>query len=329
MNQRGLIALKASTTLDASQELPNRLLFLPWGDSDTRFGKIKVNDITLAAVPSNQRKAKFDHVAIDFSHNSVPGTPYFTGEPVKLAARKAAVEVVKGEGIYLSAPEWIIDRDMARNFTDLSLCVKTDEAGNVIFVHSGALCRQGEVDGITFPLAADPFATQPTPATPKPGDGRNPTKDNTMDFRNLWITYLGLADTATDDDIKAAVAKLGEKQTACLNAAITEALKPLTAKIEALEASDIARERAAIEAQAVRDGKVIPLSALPGKDGKGGMEIAALRSLVAELPVTVPMEKRTPEGVKTLAASARLPEAGSASEIIRRQLGITEEAWNK
>jgi hypothetical protein len=319
MKHRGLIALKASSSLDTSKELPNRLLFLKWGSNPSRFGDVKVNEITLAAVPANQALLKFDHVVIDFQHNSVPGTPFYKGEPVNLAARKATVEVVKGEGIYLSAIDWTVDIETVKNYADLSLCPKCDENMNVIFVHSGALCRQGEVDGVTFPLSADPFANQP-----------QPKKESTMDFKKLLLVILGLPETAADAEIEAAAKKLGDKpaaDTVALSAAVTEALKPLSAKIEKLEGEGIAQQRQAIQDQAIRDGKVIPLSALPDKDGKGGMEINALRSLVAELPVTVPMDKRTPEGLKSLAASA-IPTT-TADDSVRTAMGISKEVWDK
>jgi phage I-like protein len=130
---------------------------------------------------------------------------------------------------------------------------------------------------------------------------------------------------------KGATGKTGAEAgtiTAPVTAALADSTeyKALTAKVAALEVADIMRERAAIEAQAVRDGKVIPLSALPDKDGKGGMDNKSLKSLVAELPVTVPMDKRTPEGLKSLAAGTG---ATTADDQVRQTMGISKEAWDK
>ena len=324
--RNGLIALKAASALAADQPLPERLLFLKWGSNPSRYGDIKVNEITLAAVPVNQAKAKFDHVAIDFQHNSVPGTPYYQGEPVKLAARKARVEVVAGEGIYLSGIDWITDLATAKCYPDLSLCPKVDADNNVIFVHSGALCRQGEVEGITFPLAADPFAAD-----------SNPSKEKIMDHKKLLLAILGLTETATDVEVETAAKALAEKMqkgepTAdikALSAAIAEALKPLSAEIDALKATGIERERQAIKDRARLQGKVIPLSALPGADGKGGLDNGALGKLVDELPVTVPMDQRTPENLKALAAIGLGGGSTGADETVRVAMGISKETWEK
>lgn len=316
--KRGLLSLKASSQIDATQALPDRLLFLKWGANPSRYGDIHVNEVTLAAVPANQKKAKFDHVVIDFQHNSVPGSPFYKGEPVTLAARKCAVEVVKDEGIYLTGIDWIADAETLKSYVDLSLCPKVDENNNVVFVHSGAVCRQGEVEGITLPLSADPF---------------NPAGDPDTMYKKLLCAILNLnADSATDAEIEAAAKKFGgdadtKTLSADLKAAIGEAIKPLTAEIAALKGADVKRERDQILALAARDGKVVPLSALPDKDGNGGLDNKALAALVTELPVTVPVEKRTASNILPLSAIAGA--TNGADEEVRKSLGITEEVWKK
>ena len=319
--KHGLIALKASQPFDASKALPTRLKLLNWGVNDSRYGRVIVNEVTLAALPVNQRNHKFDHVAIDFQHNSVPGTRFYQGEPVKLAARQAVPEVVEGEGLFLNAPDWIVDAETARNYVDLSACVKQDKDGNVIFLHSAALCRQGEVDGITLPLAADPF-----------NNTLNTDKDS-MDFKKLLIAILGLEETATDAEITAAAKEFGEKESAednkTLSASIELALKPLSAKIMDLETRDTVRERDSILALAAHDGKVIPASALPDATGKGGLDNKSLRALCAELPVTVPLEKRTTTGGPLHTLSADVTGGGGNSEKIRQAMGIPKERWDK
>lgn len=333
--QRGLIALSGLLRLDAKAELPKRLKLLAWGDNSTRFGNVRVSDVTLSALPINQKRVKFDHVAIDFQHNSVPGTPHYKGEPVALAARSALPLVIAGEGLFLDEIDWTErGREHREDYVDLSACVKRDAADNVVFLHSGALCRQGEVEGITLPLAADPL--------------QESTKDDdTMDYKTLLCTLLGLSAEATDTQIEdaakaaaqklsalpsgAAPAKEGEPAAmlAALSARVGEIETKANTRIAGLEATIEQRDRQALQEQACREGKVIPLSALPDKDGKGGLPLAGLRALVAELPVTVPVDQRTPEGLKALAASPVLNAQVTAEEQVRQQMGISEETWKK
>jgi len=307
--------------------LPDRLKILPWGTSDTRYGKITVGPITLAALPANQAAAKFDHVAIDYQHNSVPGTKFYVGEPVRLAARLATPEVIEGEGLFLSAIDWLADVETLKSYPDLSACVKTDKAGNVTFLHSCAAARQGEVDGITLPLAADPFNNVIN------------TDEDSMDFKKLLIAILGLTATATDAEIEAAAKKFGEQETgepapadtkalSASVAALNSQLSTLSATVTALKGDGIAREREQLLTLAAHEGKVIPASALPDKDGKGGLDNIALKALCAELPVTVPVDRRTPATgpLHTLSAS---PLGAGGDEKIRQSMGISKERWDK
>ena len=319
--KHGLITLRATEGLNTGK-LPDRLKILPWGTSDTRYGKITVGPITLAALPANQAAAKFDHVAIDYQHNSVPGTKFYVGEPVQLAARLATPEVVEGEGLFLSAIDWLADVETLKSYPDLSACVKTDKAGNVTFLHSCAAARQGEVDGITLPLAADPF------------NNTINTDGDSMDFKKLLIAILGLEETATDAEIEAAAKKFGEAEGQEpehkeLSAAIEVALKPLAAEIATLKGADVFRERAQIITLAAAAGKVVPASVLPDKDGKGGLDNAALKLFVAELPVTVPLEKRTAANGPLHTLSALPAGLAGEGEQIRQSMGISKDRWEK
>lgn len=329
MLNEGLISLSSPTKLDSSKPLPDRIKFLNWGDNQTkRFGVVKVNEVTLAALPGNQQRLGFDHVVVDFQHNSVLGTPYYKGEPVALAARSGTPLVIKGEGLFIDKPDWNITKEEAANYIDLSAAVKRDKAGNVIFMHSGALCRQGEVDGITLPLAADPL---------QPSTDNRQLDTGIMDYKKLLLTMLGLSAECSDAEIETAATKFAgakdgggsDATLTALSARFDRMEKDSTAKITALEKGIEQRDRDAITAQAVREGKVIPLAALPDKDGAGGLPVEKLRSLVAELPVTVPLDQRTSEKVVALAASGVNAGQPTAEEAVRKQLGISDETWKK
>ena len=111
-------------------------------------------------------------------------------------------------------------------------------------------------------------------------------------------------------------------------AALNSQLSTLSATVTALKGDGIAREREQLLTLAAHEGKVIPASALPDKDGKGGLDNIALKALCAELPVTVPVDRRTPATgpLHTLSAS---PLGAGGDEKIRQSMGISKERWDK
>ena len=130
-----------------------------------------------------------------------------------------------------------------------------------------------------------------------------------MDWKKLLITALGLADTATDDEIKAALDKrLAQKadpapaplaaepkpeaQTAPLAAQIAEsvnaAVAPLAAQVKSL--GEAAHRR---DVRARMEGKAVPHSA----DQAYALPMETLNGIVEKTPVTVPLSARTPEHV--------------------------------
>jgi hypothetical protein len=72
--------------------------------------------------------------------------------------------------------------------------------------------------------------------------------------------------------------------------------------------------RQAVCEQAVREGKVIPLSA----EQITAMDPATLAEMVGKLPPTVPMDRRTPEHIKALSSSA----ADSALKAVALKCGM-------
>ncbi|WP_309400587.1 phage protease [Cerasicoccus maritimus] len=315
------------------KELPERLVVMPWGDNEINGGKIlKVNATTLAQLPANQALVNFDRVALDFNHNSVPDTPFYKGEPVKVAAY-ASVKVVEGEGIVYDDIEWTKEgREMVEggHYIDLSPAIKDNDAGEVIFLHSTALCRQGEVRGLSL-HSADPFETE------------NPNL--TMKYKTNLIQLLGLKADATEEaidaslktftadleklreeagQVKALAAKIEafEKKTKTPEEKGNSDLKALAARIDSLEKSADTRERDVLKAQAIRDGKIVPLSA-------DKLDLEDFKALVAELPADqVPMDKRTPDGIKAL-ASAGVGATDSSEAEVKRQLNISDDDWKK
>jgi phage I-like protein len=152
LTTKGLKFLAQSAAkLGDGKELPNRLLIVPWGKTETIQGPIICNATTLRELPANQARRKRDRVALDFQHNTVEGSQFYKGEPAKVAAF-ASMEVVEGEGIYLSNIEWTPDGKAFAadgHYPDLSPAIITNDKGEVVLVHSAGLVRQGEIDGMT------------------------------------------------------------------------------------------------------------------------------------------------------------------------------------
>lgn len=342
--------------LDASKELPSRLLLLKWGRNDTTHGPIFVGQKTLSELPQMQVVAGFDSVALDFEHNTVPGSPeYLRSQEPRPIGAKGLPFVELNVGVGIDAPRWTPDgRKFASegHYEDLSGAVALDENDEVIFLHSGALCRQGSARDIhlfTAGLSAGGKLVALTNPNP------NPAEATDMNMKQLLIALFTAAGFKADDKTADAdldklgkdfAAKFGEllKLTA-LQAQFEELktklvpvgapdLTPLSARIDGFKlaldtftARFETMDRESIVRDASIDGKVVPPSALPDKDGKGGLTIPQLRALVADLPVTVPLHQRTPQ-VRTFSASAASADSPETLAI-RSQLGITEDDAKK
>jgi hypothetical protein len=71
-----------------------------------------------------------------------------------------------------------------------------------------------------------------------------------------------------------------------------------------------AMRRQAVCAQAAREGKVIPLSA----EQINATDVKVLTEMVGKLPVTVPVDRRTPEHIQTLSAAGMTSALKSVAE---------------
>lgn len=316
--------------------MPTRLKLLNWGGNPSKAGDVKVSPRTVSSLPAFHAEKRWDRIALDYEHNTLEGTPAHkaSSEPRAVAAFGVPM-VVAGDGVYLDDLQWTPHgTKFAREYCDLSPAPVLAPDGTVLALHSVALCRHGAVDGLHF-FSADI-------GNPKKGVGMNE-----------WLRkYLGLGEDATEEQCQAAF--VGKVSALCAEAvsaavkpmgesleALQTKIEPLTAEgaqggggesaesphIKTLEASVTAlsaqvvaiqgdlvqRERSDIVTDACRQGKVIPLSA----EQVSGMEPAVLRDMVAKLPVTVPVDRRTPVNVKPLSADSAVP-SDSLTEVARR-----------
>jgi len=296
-----LVSLKISNGALASAELPNRIKLLEWGENESIKGPVLLDDASFEALTANQRKLGHERVALDFEHNTVPGSPEYerSQEPRKVAAY-GTPEILKGDGLYLKDVAWTpAGQSDAKNFCDLSPAVARDKDGRVTFVHSAALVRNGAVHGLTF------FNNQ---------------KIETMDTLTVAeiAGALGLSDTASKEDVLAklqAMTKAPEKPKE--PGPVTEMSATVDGKIVKLSAADLwslkcafeklssDQKTAAEEAAKTQKASLIARFAADGKaplgeDGQalsvetlGQLSVGELKLILANTPVTVPLSARS------------------------------------
>lgn len=194
----GLVAFNSGTRLDVKSgaSLPSRINVGPWGQHETSKGRITINETTARELPSNQRCANFDRVALDFNHNTVPGSESYRGEPALIAAN-ATPGIVPGEGIIFDQVEWTPEgRAHVTNghYIDLSPTLQLNSGGEAVFIHSAALCRNGAIPNLSL-FAADPL-------------GEAALKE--PDFKKLLCSVLGVPENASEVQIEGAALVLAE-----------------------------------------------------------------------------------------------------------------------
>ena len=311
-----------SLSADAAQ-LPRRIKILNWGDNPNCHGK-RVNVGPLFVKCLNAAEYPYRKVALDFEHNTFPGTAaYKESKEPRLVAGFGTIEAVEGEGVFITMSSWTPEGEkMAVNFADVSAGAVTDKEGNLIAVASVALCRAGAVDGMDFveaPLSGSVSSAlsgiiNNQVGRASPAIRTNQKGQQAMDYKALLLKLLGLGEDATDEAIQAALAKAAEKKptqedkdaalSAAVKEAVAEAMKPIEEKVAALSAAAVAHEKADLVAEAAREGKVIAL----GADALEKLSVADLKATIAKTAVTVPLAAKTPANIKENKTDGEVPE---------------------
>jgi len=297
-------------------DLPARLKLLAWGDNPAIKGlNPKLGKHTLSCFEQRMREMGLDMIALDFEHNTVPGTDAYkeATEPRPVAAY-GVPRLVPDDGLYLEQITYTpAGKANALNFIDLSPTVHIDKAtGEVDLLHSVALTRAGAVVGLSY------YSIE---AEIKPATG-----GTEMDWKKMLIALTGAAEDVADEDL----AKMFETKLTAMSTAAVEpvqtALSALSARVDGLKPAEgqdgemtalstkvatlsdeltalsgelVAMRRQAVCEQAMREGKVIPLSA----EQVAATEPKVLAEMVSKLPVTVPVDRRTPENIQALSAA--------------------------
>lgn len=291
---------------DAEQQLPQRVKILNWGDNpNTKGVPCRVNELTVQVLPGNQAKAGFDRVALDYEHNTLPGSKAFqeSTEPRRVAAF-GVVQVVPGDGVYLADLAWTPDGlKNARNFTDYSPVPLTNSDGVVVAIHSAALCRQGSIYGLhAFAVELETETLEGVEAD--------------MDIEKLK-TDLGLdalaqqiADLAAKMEALTGKAPKADEKLEAMNTN----LETLTGKLDSM-VNDTAARLDAFERQTVLhgarlEGKVLPMS----QEHLDKLDLEGLKDLVAKTKPSVPLTQKTPDNVQAFSVGAQTDEAQAKAD---------------
>jgi len=320
--------------LSADGKLPSRIKVLKWGDNPNVYGyTVRVGEQLVAALGASIYP--FRRVALDFEHNTYPGAPaYKESKEPRSVAGFGAVEVVRGEGVFLSMDKWTPEGvSSAVNYCDVSAVPTMDKFGNVTAIRSVALCRNGAVPDMVF----DDVALSVDAAFVDLVSTNKNKKENPM--KELWRAWIAKLlnkppEEVTDEDVDKAV-ELAEKSepevkkvepvapgasaglsAADVGAVVLAAVKPLqetvvalSATVGALQGGSVAATKQGIVDEALRQGKHVALSAAAVE----ALSPEMLQEHVAALSVTIPVDQRTPEFV---------PEKGAVDGITDGQRAV-------
>lgn len=279
--------------LDAAKPLPARIKILNWGINPSTEGPVILDATTVAVFQANQVKLGRQQVALDFEHNTVPGTEEYkrTNEPRPVAAFGAPL-LIPNDGLYLETLCWTPDGDKsARNFLDLSAAPFLDEDGRVLALHSAALTKTGAVYNLPTFLEQAEIKTMSAALA---------NQTHTMELKpenvitvSEFAPIVGLAANASKADV------LGKL---IILSALSALVIVKDGKAEKIFGAEI------------KDGKLVSLAALDGLDGRlkkieeaNTRNIATLSATVEGKVVTLNAEDlvKLHTQVQTLSASLK------------------------
>lgn len=323
-----LTAFRISNGALQTKDLPKRIKLLNWGRNETVKGPIIVNEFTAATMPAVQANRGWDRVALDYEHNTVPGSETFKvqNEPRKVAAYGVPL-LIPGEGLFLDDLQYTPSgMEFSREYCDLSPAPLLNARREVECLHSVALCRAGAVVDLSFFSVAEAVTA----------DKQN-QENNMNELMAFLKKVFRLPDTATDDDVMKAFqgavsmeADGGPVPCSARILALEAAMVPLAAlvasdgKITTLSAGldgikskigdvDVQGKLTALSStvegvqkdvmcfMARVSGKVVPLSA----EDLAKTSIETLAGMIEKLTVTVPVGQLTP-----------LTAAGAGQEVV-------------
>lgn len=293
--------------------LPPALLILPWGETKDLSGRpVICNETTLAQLATNQAAQGFEEICLDFNHSTVNTEEEKKEGKPKFVAGYGTLSVVEGKGVYFHPTSWTPEGEAAytgRHYRDLSPTIGRNDKDEVTFIHSVALCRQGQIPNLTAFSAVTPLAIETSQTS-------TTTTTSTMpDYRALLIQILKLADDASDEAIIAAAdaAKTEVETEIDPNKVTPMSADAVIARLDRIEKN-------ALVDNATRAGKVIPLSAAEIET----TPLETLRSICDRIAPTVPLSSTTPAPGSTGTGPGAVTALSAQQKLICQNLGITE-----
>ena len=303
---------------EKGKALPTRVKFLSWGENPNAHGR-RVHLGRKALEALGAPTYPYRRVALDYEHNTLPGTPaYKAGQEPRTVAGFGVVEIVEGEGAFLSIDRYTPDGEQnAPNYCDLSAGAYLDEGGEVVAIHSVALCRNGAVEGMDFTQVALSVEMPEAPCK---------KVEEHMDIKKM-AALLGLPETATEAEIETAVKALkaakpepgkkgdkpepdkkGEKPEGLNADGTSTGGQPAALDYDAITNELDKRQQVRAATAAGKDVKLSPAAL-------SAMTPAEVGTYIAGLAVTVPVKPKTPDHIPPTQTDPQNPVALSAEEI--------------
>lgn len=248
-------------------ELPDSILVVPWGRSETPNGLLVVDEVTADVMPAAQAANNYAEVAADFEHGTaVPNA----ADPQPVAAFGSFEVVRPGNeerkpGIWYHVTRWTEEGRRyvgGGHYPGVSIACLQDDAGRVIFGHSIGFVRNPAVAGMNVfsaSVALPPTKTQAKPTMEKlkqaiitklRAAGHDVPDDITDDA--LAALVESSAKPAESDDLKTYGAKID---------GMSKLLEGLNTRLDKAEAAAAEAERAGVLSQLAAEGVAVPLSA--------------------------------------------------------------------
>lgn len=219
--------LAGGLKLQPGDKLPDEIVVVPWGRTETRRGPVICNERTVALFAAQQAAQRRDHVMGDFNHNTMPGRG---GAEPRAKAAKAVARVEAGVGIIARIEYYTAQGKEyvgGGHYPDISPAVEREADGTVVGLHSFAFVEHGEMKADSLEIFS---------ASPALPDKTQTQPHTNMDYKKLLCGLLGLPDDTTDEQLAAALAKADAGETKPVEGMSAAPLLQLKARLDAFEA---------------------------------------------------------------------------------------------
>lgn len=298
-------------SIDLNGKAPGEIQLIPYGIHDTlRYGKVTIDDESLNSIMAFRKTREPNDEVIDYEHAT------FTDPPIAAPAAGWIKKLInKGKDGIWAMVEWtdkarkMIEAKEYRYFSPVTLSRKD---GKVLGLLGGGLTNLPNIIGMV-PLTNRLSSPLPSPLVGEGGvRGKFQTHKEDINMKRI-AALLGLPETATEDEIVAAMQKL--MSGAQTNKGVIEALglkegatsSELIGTILAMKASHtqsgdltktVADLQSRLQARELVDLETLVNSAIAG-DAKGA------KLLPAQKEWALAYAKRDPEGFKVFLNTAQ------------------------